>query len=184
MRTLVVLVPMLLMLAGCNSDPVTSVSTPGVSNLGTTSASSEWDRSSFYQDVHFYAPCLGEDLHYFGEVPYIWHSVADGSGGFHVNYQVSPVTPNSPPFQAVGDVSGTVYVYANGGPISVIRNMVVGEVYNQHDREVYIAENGDRLISYQILHFTINANGDLSAYREVNMIECIGVRGGDKKVKE
>jgi len=178
MRILALLVIFLFLIPACSDSPVTTEETALVPDVGPATDISEWERSSFWQDSHIYIPCLDETVNFVGEVLYAWHTVATPSGGFNINYEILPYTPGAPTFLAIGDVSGKVYEYANGLAIHMTWHQVPGDVQTQTDREVYIAENGDRLHVRFTYHWTIDANGNLTVEKSTGFAsECIAYRG-------
>ena len=136
-------------------------------------ANIQWERGSFYVDnPGLFIPCLGEDVRFFGEVPYKRHTVTSASENTSYHFQLVPMTPNQPPFTGVGNVSGTVWHYQNGLPINESFHLGPGEVLNVQVRESYYADNGDRLTSNVRIHFTTNANGELVVSREFLEFTC------------
>ncbi len=130
-------------------------------------AVTQWERDSFQVDnPGLFIPCLGEEVRFFGEVPYKRHTVTSASGNTSYHFQLTPVTPNQPPFTGVGNVSGTVWHYQNGLPINESFHLGPGEVLNVQVRESYYTDNGDRLTSNIRIHFTTNAGGELVVSRE------------------
>jgi len=129
-------------------------------------ANQQWEHDSYYVDVNLFIPCLGEEVHFFGEVPYKRHTVVSASGNTSHHFQLLPVTPKGPPFTGVGVDSGTVWHYQNGLPINESFHLGQGEVLNVQVRENYFSEDGDRLTSIVRIHFTTNANGELVVSRE------------------
>lgn len=140
-------------------------------------ATSDWTRLSFLFDFPgVFVACRGETMHFYGEVPYQWHQVTSASGVYNYHFQLSPATPGSPPYYGVGETSGTVYLYKNGGPLNESFHLAAGEVHTYLDREAYVAENGDRLIVNRTFHITTNANGQLT----VNKFEDTGYQCIDR----
>lgn len=176
-----VVILLLALIPACSDSPMTTEESLPASDVGVLTDVSEWERSSFWQDAHIYIPCLGETVNFLGEVLYAWHTVATPSGAFNINYEILPYTPNSPTFLAIGDVSGKVYEYAHGLAIHMTWHQMPGEVQTQTDREVYIAENGDRLLIRFNYHWTVDANGNLTVEKSTGFeSECIPYRGGGK----
>jgi hypothetical protein len=113
-------------------------------------------------------------MHFYGEVPYMMHEVTSGSGGYDYFFQLLPVTPNSPPYYAVGETSGEVFRNAFGFPINQSFHLAAGEVYTFLDHEAYVAANGDKLVLWVRVHLTINANGELVVERmDVFDFQCL-----------
>jgi len=160
-----------LLLAACEQPPVAPDQAPGPS----FQAASEWTRASFSYDFPgVFVACRGETMHFYGEVPYKMHEVTTASGGYNYFFQLSPATPASPPYYGVGETSGKVYLYKNGGPLNESFHLAAGEVHTYLDRETYVAENGDRLSVDRTFHITTNANGQLTVDRfEDTGYQCI-----------
>lgn len=145
---------------GCSdtqlTDPHPRPAAPSLSATGT------WTRVTFFNDHTFFVPCLGENVRFYGYVPFQYHRVENAAGGFDYHIQYRPETPNSPPFVAEGLTSGTVYVYQNGHPVNVSAHAAAGSVLTVVDgNEVYIASDGSELLLSSSVHMTVNANGDL-----------------------
>ena len=155
----------------CDREPAapTAVAAPAFQ------AASDWTRGSFVFDFPgIFVACRGETMHFYGEVLYQMHQVTSASGVYNYFFQLSPQTPNNPPYYAVGEISGKVYLYKNGGPLNESFHLAVGEVHTYLDRETYVAENGDRLNVAITFHVTTNANGQLTAEKfEDSGYQCI-----------
>lgn len=131
-------------------------------------ADQQWERDSFYVDsVGVVIPCLAETMHFYGEVPYSRHSVTTPSGGTSYHYRLLPQTPNIPPFVGVGEASGKVYRFKNGHPLNESFHLAAGETLSVRIREMYVSDDGDKLVGNVHIHFTTNANGELTAEREI-----------------
>jgi hypothetical protein len=135
-------------------------------------ADQSWERSSFFTENRIFAECLGEVVRVFGVVEFQYHEVTSGAGNFHFNFQLRPVTPNTPQFFAQGLTSGKLFQYKNGLPINESFHLAAGEVHTIVGNEVYVAANGDRLLVTYRLHVTVNANGELTASRSEFSITC------------
>ena len=148
---------------------------PAAVSAPAFAASSDWTRSSFFFDFPgVLVPCRRETMHFYGEVPYTSHQVSSASGVYNYHFQLSPQTPNNPPYYAVGETSGKVYLYKNGGPLNESFHLAAGEVHTYLDRETYVAENGDRLVTDLTFHVTTNANGQLTADKsDASGFQCI-----------
>ena len=137
-------------------------------------ATTEWERSSFHVDnVGVVIPCMAETMHFYGEVPYRRHSVISASGNTSYHFQLLPVTPNTPPFSGVGEISGKFFRYLNGHPLSESFHLAAGETLSARIQEVYVADDGDKIIWDAHVHFTTNANGELTAEKESLGWTCI-----------
>jgi len=161
-------------LVACERQPIA----PDQALLPAFQATSNWTRASFFFDFPgLFVACRGENMHFYGEVPYQWHEVGTASGGYNFFFQLSPATPVSPPYYGVGETSGKVYLYKHGGPGNESFHLAAGEVHTYLDREVYVAENGDRLTVDRTFHTTTNANGQLT----VNKFEDTGFQCTDRR---
>src|SRR5690348_2576812 len=99
---------------GCSDTALTNPHPrPTTPNL---SATETWTRVTFFNDHTFFVPCLGENVRFFGFVPFQYHYVQDAAGGFNYHIQYRPLTPNGPAFVAEGLTSGKVYQYQYGHP--------------------------------------------------------------------
>jgi hypothetical protein len=164
-------------LSGCSGDnasptaPNPSVaeraSLPG-SPAFSASDNSTWNYSSFYVDyVRNDISCLGEPMHFFGPNFFRYHQVTSDAGNFHYHFQILPQTPNLPPFIGVGLVTGRVFTYKNGGPYNEVYHIGPGESITVTANETYIGSDGTTFGDTYRLHITNNANGVITASREV-----------------
>jgi hypothetical protein len=162
------------LLSSCRDTGATGPSAEHLSPTLSTQASQSWVRSSFFFDNTGFVACLGENVRFFGEAPFRYHEVTSGSGNFSFHLQLVPATPNTPPFFAVAQTSGKVYLYKNGGPINETFHLAAGQVHTVIDNETYVADNGDRLTVSLRAHMTVNANGVLTVSRtEFTDFECV-----------
>lgn len=167
----------LMLLAACGEDTLAptreTASALDPAAASAVRANQYWDRSSFTVDGIQPAACLGENVRFFGEVPYQYHEVASSSGNLQFIFFISPYTPKSPRYFAQGVTSGTLYEYRKGGPIPQIVHVGPGEVQTMIDKEWYTAEDGSRIYVTVWMHMTVNANGDLVVSRaEPFSVEC------------
>jgi hypothetical protein len=128
-------------------------------------ASQTWVRSSFFINSTLTVPCLGEDVHVFGEAPFESHEVTSGSGVYNFHLLFPPLTPNTPQFYAQGVTSGKLFQYKNGGPVTQTVHLAAGEVQLTHDKETFVAVDGSKLFFEFISHVTLNANGVVTVSR-------------------
>jgi len=125
-------------------------------------ASPEWEHGSWQiENLGIDVPCRGEKMDFFGEVPYKIHRVSKPGGGYSQKLQILPITPSSPPFVAVSHASGKVFHFQNGLPYNEIIHLGPNEVSGGQAREVYVADDGERLIVRFQWRLVINANGDV-----------------------
>lgn len=138
-------------------------------------AQQQWEYDTVISDGAFavYVPCLGENVRFYGEAPYRRHTVTTASGNTSFKLQFLPQTPNLLPFVAIGELSGTVYYFANGHPYNESFHAGPGETHSFHARDVFISDEGVRLNGSFILHTTINANGRIVVDElELEELDC------------
>ncbi len=170
MRKLALTVVPLLFLA-CGREPVAPASNTRLAQTLAPSfsagADQSWVHSSFFADNLIFIDCLGENVRFFGEVPFDFHEVTSGAGNFHFQFFFPAVTPNTPQFFGVGQTSGKVFQLKYGDPQMETFHLAAGEVHNfgVHN-EVFVAEDGEQLRSDYQLHTTVNANGEVTVSRE------------------
>jgi hypothetical protein len=177
MRPLLLAPLALILFAACGEESTAPTSTTASALDGPAAsavrANQYWERSSFTVDGVRPAACLGEDVRFFGEVPYQYHEVTSSSGNLQFIFFIRPYTPQSPRYYAQGVTSGTLYEYRKGGPIPQIVHVGPGAVQTMIDKEWYTAEDGSRIYVTVWLHMTVNANGDLVVFRaEPFSVEC------------
>ena len=151
-----------LVITGCQ-DPVSTVDMSAELTRPLFSAEQNWERSSFDVDATVFVPCLGENVRFFGTVPFQFHSVTTASGTFNYKLQFRP-GPVSPPFFGHALTSGTLYRFVNG-PLNETFHAGAGEVLRFKVNETYISESGDRLEASAFVHVTTNANGDVTVQK-------------------
>lgn len=149
--------------ASCDSTPVEPPGVEANAAAPLFKANQAWIESSFYADNLTYVPCLGEDLRFYGEVPYRWHRVWNASGGYSDVFILEPSTPKSE-FLAEGMTSGIVWK-ARGATDPAIYRAGPGEVIHAILRENYISDSGPNFQATGDIHVTINANGDVTVDR-------------------
>lgn len=156
--------------AACEREPAA----PDRTVMPAFSATTTWTRSSVFFDFPgIPVACRGETMHFFGEVFYQMHEVTTPSGTYQYFFQLSPQTPNDPPYYAVGEQSGAVLVFRNGGPFNESFHLGPGETHTIIDDEVYVGDNHDRLTVTRRSHLTVNANGELVVDRmEFSDFQC------------
>ena len=150
------------------SAALVAVAATGVLSLKSDSGSgaeTTWERDSYYVDLIATIPCLGEDVHIFGEVPYTRHMVTTPSGNTSYTYRLPPLSPKGPQFSAVGEISGTVYQYLNGHPLNESFTAAAGETHTFRITEVYRSEDGGQFSGTFAFHTVVNANGELKVDR-------------------
>jgi hypothetical protein len=152
----------ILVIMACR-DPVSSGEVSGELTRPILNAEQNWERGSFDVDIVVFVPCLGENVRFFGTVPFQFHSVLTPSGTFNYKLQFRPGAV-SPPFFGLALTSGTLYRFT-GGAYNETSHAAAGEVLRFKVNETYIADNGDRLETSFFVHMTINANGDLTVLK-------------------
>ena len=157
---------------GCQDSAPTEAR--AVKVVPTVSAAQSWERSSFLVDNVVFIDCLGENVRAFGEVLFQYHEVTTSSGNFSYHFQLRPATPNGPPFFIQGQTSGKLFRYKNGLPGNESFHLGPGEVFTFVIVEMYVAEDGDRLVGKVNIHTTVNANGELTVSRsEDESFRCV-----------
>jgi hypothetical protein len=151
------------LVVGCDANAPTEQS-GDVIGSPAFSASQDWIRAQFWNDQTFYVDCLGEDVRFYGWVPYQWHIVTSASGVYNFHLMIRPVTPNRPGIYGE-TASGKLYIFKYGGVFTYSFHSGPNESYTWLDKETYVAENGDRLSMEVGYLYTINANGDLTVER-------------------
>ena len=161
--------------ASCDSTPVEP---PGVEADAASplfKAEQGWVTGSFFADNLLYVECLGENVRFYGEVPYRWHQVFKPSGGYSGFFALAPSTPQQP-FLAEGMSSGIVW-QARGSIDPEMYRVNAGEVSHIVYRETYISRDGPTFHVNGGTHVTINANGELTAYRDFYFEQTCTGRG-------
>jgi hypothetical protein len=138
------------------------------------SATQGWERSSFFVDDVVSIDCLGEDARAVGEVLFQYHEVVTSSGNLSYHFQLRPTTPNGPVFFIQGLTSGKLFRYKNGLPGNESFHLGPGEVASFVIVEMFVAEDGDRVVGKVRFHVTVNANGELTVSRmEPESFRCV-----------
>jgi len=123
-------------------------------------------RGTFFNTHTFYVDCLGEEVRFFGYVEYTSHEVTTGSGNYQVHFHYGPKIPNSLPFIGEGQSSGTIFSIRYGVNVKAMVRSGPGEGQIVIEKEVYIAPDGRQLFVTNVVHITVNANGDLTILNE------------------
>jgi hypothetical protein len=144
-----------------------------VTLLGATPASAAAETFTFNDrspvDIEVgVPPCTGAEglVQLSGYVHTVLRGTSDGAGGFHVighnNYEsISGITSSGDKYQAVG----IIRVNVNGK---------VGMEYNFIDKFMVIAQgSGNNFLVTETFHFTVNANGTITASHDSFRMECI-----------
>ena len=136
-------------------------------------ATTEWEHGSwFVANLGVDVPCKGEQMDFTGEVPYKIHRVWKPKGGYTQKLQILPITPGSPQFTAVGQTSGKVYYYQNGLPYNEIIQLGPNEVMGGQAREMYEADDGERLIVRFQWRVVATPSGEVVQDRFLFEFEC------------
>lgn len=144
----------------CDSTPVEPPGVEADASAPLFMANQGWVYGSFDVDNVVYVECVGENIRFFGEVPYKWHRVFKPSGGYSSFFVLAPSTPQTP-FLAEGMSSGIVWE-ARGSVDPEMYRTGPGEVYHFSIRETYISSDGPTLHANGGTHVTINANGEVT----------------------
>jgi hypothetical protein len=157
----------------CDSTPVEPLGVVDSAATPLFGANQVWVDDSFFADNLVYVECLGENIRFYGEVPYRWHRVFNSSGGYNDLFRLAPSTPQQP-FLAEGMSSGVVWE-ARGSTDPGTYHAGPGEVIHASYNETYISPDGPTMKVYGGNHVTINANGEVTASRDSGFeTECTG----------
>lgn len=123
-------------------------------------------------DLMEFVPCAaggaGEGVKLSGDLHIFFHTTADSSGGVHSSYQFNPQG-----VIGVGKITGDIYRATGLSRGSLfVKN---GEVRNETENESFMLVGpgtGNNFLVHGILHITLNANGDVSAFVDNLTIEC------------
>lgn len=122
------------------------------------------------QPFQRFVPCAaggaGELVDLSGTLHVLFHTTLDGRGGFHAksHFQPQGVT-------GIGLTTGDVY--QGTGVTQEQLTGAVGEEYTRIDNFRLIGVGPDNnLLIHDTLHFTVNANGVVSAYVSNYSVEC------------
>ena len=136
-------------------------------------AGSGADRGSFPFDEQVFVPCAnagaGEYVELAGSLNFVFHSTFDGSGGMHLQLH-----SNLQGVSGIGMTTGTKYrasqsevdqfnVAADDAPFegtSVSSFNIVGQ------------GKGNNFVLHETAHFTVNANGDVTAQHDRFSVDC------------
>jgi hypothetical protein len=149
-----------LVAVSCDTTPVEPPRVEAEAAVPPFKANQVWVESSFFADNVTPAPCLGEDLRFYGEVPYRWHRVWNSAGRYSDFLYLEPSTSQLP-FLAEGMLSGIVWE-ARGATDPAMYRAGPGEVIHAIIRENYISNDGPNFRATGAEHLTINANGDVT----------------------
>jgi hypothetical protein len=128
------------------------------------SDNSSWTVSSFNVDyIRYDVACLGEPMRFVGPNYFRYHQVTSDAGNYHYHFQILAQTPNLPSFVGIGQTTGRVFTYKNGGPYNEIFHIGPGQSLSILDHELYQGSDGTILEATFTLHFTENANGVITA---------------------
>ena len=162
-----------LAVVSCDAIPVEP---PGVDESAANplfAANQVWVTGSFVVENFLYVECLGEEIRFFGEVPFKWHRVFNSSGGYDDLFIFAPASANVP-FNAEGLSSGIVWE-TRGGADPATYHAGPGEVIHATIEETYISRAGTNFKVYGGFHVTINANGDVTSSKDfVFETQCTG----------
>lgn len=144
----------------CDSTPVEPPGVEAEASAPLFMANQGWVYGSFDVDFVTNVSCLGEDVRFYGYVPYKLHRVFKSSGGYSDFFALEPATPNLP-FLAEGMSSGIVWK-ARGSTNPQSYRVGPGEVTHVTITETYISKDGPTLRSMGGMHITVNANGEVT----------------------
>jgi hypothetical protein len=117
-----------------------------------------------------WVPCAadgaGEEIHLTGVVHVLEHYTLDGRGGFHVKMHYQPQG-----LSGLGLTTGDKY--QGTGVTQDTENGQVGRVYTFVNNYRMIGQGpGNNFLLHETFHYTISANGELTAYVDKWSVEC------------
>lgn len=145
-----------------------------IAMMGTTSALAK--ATTFTSNVQIpttisvFVPCAaggaGEVVVLSGTLHVLFHTTIDDSGGIHGMYHYQPqgisgtglTTGDS--YQATGETLGTIY------------SRVGGEVTDVNNFKIIGQGPGNNFLVHENFHFTVNANGEVTAFVDNFSVEC------------
>ena len=125
---------------------------------------------SFPISISVFVPCAnggaGEYVDLSGDLHDLYHLTFDGQGGVHVKFQDNPQG-----ISGVGLTTGDKY--QGTGVTETEFNVKVGEEYTYVNNFRIIGQGpGNNYLVHDNFHFTINANGTVTAYHDNFSVEC------------
>ena len=155
-------VGMALLAGGCQDSMPTEARSVNV--VPSASATQSWERSSFFSYDVVLIYCLGESVRAFGEVLFQYHEVTTSSeissNHFQLARDAEPAT-----LLHSGPVKRQAVPDKNGLPGNESFHLGPGEVASFVIVEMFVAEDGDRVVGKVRFHATVNANGELTVSR-------------------
>jgi hypothetical protein len=141
---------------------------------GTIFAQAFVDHTRIDDTVDFaeFVPCAadgaGEWVVLSGDLHVFFHTTADVDGGVHSTYQFNPQG-----VIGIGQTTGDVYrgTGVSRGSLFVKE----GEIRTETENEVFMLIGpgaGNNFLVHGILHYTVNANGDVTAFVDNYTVEC------------
>jgi hypothetical protein len=127
------------------------------------------ERASFPFDEVVYVPCSGEYVELTGSVNFVFHSTFDAAGGQHLK-----IHSNLQGVSGTGMTTGVKY----RGTQSDLDQFNVAEADAPFEGSTVTSEQiigqgpGNNFVLHESAHFTINANGDLTAQHDHVSVDC------------
>jgi hypothetical protein len=116
-------------------------------------------------DGYAYSDCAGESIYVTGEAHYLVTVTEDGAGGYHGKYHVNIKGVG------VGEDSGDKYQY--NGVMNEEINVAAGEEETLTESVNLIGQGkAANMVLKWDAHITVNANGDVTVYRDNERIDC------------
>jgi len=130
-------------------------------------------RGSFAVDEEVFVPCAnggaGEFVELSGTENFVFHSTFDASGGMHVQ-----VHRNLQGVTGVGVTTGAKY--RASGSDSIVFNVDVDDApfvsTSVSSFQVIGQGRGNNFVAHESAHFTVNANGDVTAQHDHFSVDC------------
>lgn len=136
--------------------------------LGQASASTE--RFVFPIDETELNPCTGEDVALSGSFQVVVHITADASGGFHLAAE-----GNAKNVSGTGLDSGISYRATGGFWDEFNSSGAAQETFTSASVFNALSQgSASNLVLHGVFHFTIDANGNLTAFVDDVSFECLG----------
>ncbi len=135
--------------------------------LGATlTAQAQTDQGRFWYESTIWSDCAGELIDLSGYLHVTFRMTFDNAGGVHVKFQANPQG-----ITGVGQTTGNVY--RGTGVSQDAFNATVGEQYTViNNFRIVGREPGTSMMVHSVWHYTINANGTLTATVDQSSSEC------------
>ncbi len=144
-------------LPGCSGGSSGSPGALGVARLGQAAVTNTNTRAPLTFSIP--SPCTGETINFTGTEHTVTHTTTDSGGGTHTD-----ITVNFQGLSGVGQVSGRQYNATSNLNTSI--NCGTGSACESTENLIVTITsqgNADNFISHSVIHFTLNANGELTS---------------------